>query len=104
MTRESAVLPGGAEIHITSLIVQTVPERVHQVASVLRDVPEADVHRAEESGKIIVLLETRGLGDVTDRVDGIRRMPGVINVTLVFHQIEDAALLDQPVVSSDQRA
>ena len=92
------------EVHITSLVVQAVPEAVRQVASVLEDMPDADVHRADETGKIVVILETMSLGDVTDQVDAIRRVPDVINVTLVYHQIEDAALLDQPVAFSQSPA
>ena len=88
------------EVHITSLVLQAEPASVRQVAPVLRDIPGAEVHRAEDSGKIVVLLETPSLHEVTDRVDAMRRVPGVINVTLVYHQIEDAALLDQPITSS----
>ena len=91
------------EVHITSLVVQAVPEAIRH-ASVLGDMPDADVHRADETGKIVVILETMSLGDVTDQVDAIRRVPDVINVTLVYHQIEDAALLDQPVAFSQSPA
>lgn len=97
MTRPAPSMPASREVHITSLIVQSEPLRVQQTARSIDEMPNADVHRSEDTGKVVVLLETESLGDVTDRVDAIRRMPGVINVTLVYHQIEDAALLDQPV-------
>ena len=93
--------PEANEVHITSLIVQSAPHGVRAVAAVVDDMPDADVHRAEDSGKIVVLLETYTLGDVTERVDAIRKVPDVINVTLVYHQIENPELLDQPVSDAD---
>lgn len=90
-------IPKEREVHITSLVVQAVPERVGDVAARLDGTNGLEVNRTEERGKLVVLLETPSLADVTDQVDAIRGLPGVINVTLVYHQTEDAALLDQPV-------
>ena len=90
--------PEPHEVHITSLIVQTVPQGVKSVSVAIDAMPGTDIHRAEDSGKIVVVLETESLSDVTERVDAIRSVPDVINVTLVYHQIENPALLDQPVI------
>ena len=90
---------GIGEVHITSLVLQAVPASVPDVAALLREIPGAEVHRGEDNGKLVVLLETNSLHDVTDGVESMRAVPDVINVTLVYHQIEDAALIDQPVAS-----
>ncbi len=93
-------IPPAREVHISSLVVQSRPDRVGDVATRLDAMPDTEVHRAEDSGKLVILLETASRNDVTGRVDAIRKLPDVVNVTLVYHQIEDAELLDQPVQPS----
>lgn len=86
------------DAHITSLVVHSAPRSVENVSRVLGGMSDMDVHRGDPTGKIIVIFESDSLSGVTDRVQAIRRVPDVINVTLVYHQVEDAALLDQPVI------
>ncbi len=88
------------EVHITSLVVHTLPEHVQTVSTDLCDLPGVEIHRAEDNGKLIVLMETSNLMDVTARVDAMRSLAGVVNVTLVYHQIEDGALLGEPIDAS----
>jgi nitrate reductase NapD len=85
--------------HITSLIFHSAPRSLDRVSRVLGEMSDMDVHRSDSRGKIIVVFESDSLNGVTDRVEAIRQVPDVINVTLVYHQVEDAALLDQPVIT-----
>lgn len=85
------------ECHITSLVVQVVPEFVEPVTASIEGLHGAQVHTADRSGKLVVCLETESLHQVTESVDRIAALDGVINATLVFHQIEESAALDELV-------
>ena len=87
----------GNDTHITSLVVHVLPEAIAPVSDVLNGMPGVDVHTADESGKMVVIVETTTLSLVTDLIDQINAMAGVVGATLVFHQIEESASLDLPV-------
>ncbi len=90
--------------HITSLLVQAHAGRAGELAGTLGTVAEVDVHTADPSGKLVLIVETQSLGRVTDLIEQINAMDGVVNTTLVYHQIEDSAALDQPVDANEPRA
>ncbi len=87
----------GKDTHITSLVVHVLPEAVTRVSDVLTSMPGVDVHTADENGKMVVIVETTTLSLVTDLIDQLNAMDGVVGATLVFHQIEESASLDLPV-------
>lgn len=86
---------GEDETHITSLIVHCRPELVFQISPTIEQMAGAEVARVEASGKIIVILETKTLQEVTEAIDEIQRVEGVMHATLIFHQIETTTSLDQ---------
>lgn len=83
--------------HITSLVVHARPEFVQRLSGELGKFAEVDVHTADQNGKLVVLMETTSLGRVTELIEQINVMEGVVGATLVYHQIEDSVTLDQPV-------
>ena len=92
-----ALSDDGFSTHITSLLVHTQPGRTKDLAAHLGALKDVDIHTADESGKLVALMETRSLGRVTDLIDQINAMDGVVGATLVYHQIEDSEALDLPV-------
>ena len=46
---------------------------------------------------MIVCLETATLGEVTNTIDIITKLPDVLSCTLVSHHVEDTAGLDEPL-------
>ena len=89
-----------AERHITSIVVQVEPLRAEFLRNEIQKQLGGDVHLSVEGealppGKLIVCLETETLDDVMGGLDAIKGMSGVFNAALVFHQLEDADLLDE---------
>ncbi|MRG71672.1 hypothetical protein GH722_07825 [Alphaproteobacteria bacterium HT1-32] len=85
-----------AEIHFTSLIVSALPEAADDIAATIVQDKRADIEPDPHNGKLIVTLETDSLSEVTEFVDHVSRLPGVINAAMVYHHAEPVASLDLP--------
>ena len=72
------------EVHIASLVVHAAPSRVATVAQAIRALPEARVHAVSEAGKIVVTVETDTSAAMTDQIEAMRRLPGVLSAVLVY--------------------
>ena len=94
----------GTVTHITSLLVHADPGHADELTVTLGTIAEVDVHTADQSGKLVLLVETQSLGRVTELIEQINAMDGVVGTTLVYHQIEDSEALDQPVGADDIRS
>ncbi|MCL1048123.1 chaperone NapD [Shewanella abyssi] len=76
------------EAHISSLLVQVSPEHLKTTKKLIEDFEEAEVYGVSEVGKIVVVLETQSEGFITDVIEKINDMPGVLGATMVYHQID----------------
>ncbi len=85
------------ETHISSLVVQVKPASVTEVARRIGAINQAEVPIADPKGKLVVCLETATLHQVTNSIDVITTLPGVLGCTLVSHHVEDTAGLDEIV-------
>lgn len=82
------------EAHITSVIVHAKPENAVRIAQDIDAIPHAEVHVTSPEGKLVVSLETDTLYQVTDAIDAIAKLSGVLNSTMVCHHVEDPETLD----------
>jgi nitrate reductase NapD len=78
------------EIHISSLVVHSRPERAPAIADRLRGMDGVGVHGGVGAGKLVVTLETESEDEVVERLHGIQALEGVLAATLVFHHVEPA--------------
>jgi nitrate reductase NapD len=78
------------EVHISSLVVHSRPERTRAVADHLRGMAGVGVFGGTAAGKIIVTLETATEGEVVERLNAIQLLDGVLAATLVYHHVESA--------------
>lgn len=85
------------EIHIAGIVVYAQPAQLESVHSCIEAVPNADVCASDESGKLVVTLETDSTKRTLDIMDAIRALPGVLDVALVYQHAEPASALDQEV-------
>ncbi len=76
------------EAHISSLIVQVSPEHLHETKKRIEAFDEAEIYGVNDVGKIVVVLETEAEGFITDVIEKINNMPGVLGVSMVYHQID----------------
>ncbi|NKC14730.1 MAG: sorbose reductase [Gammaproteobacteria bacterium] len=84
-------------VHITSFIVHAQPGTIDLIGAAITRIPGAEIHCASAAGKLIVLLETTTLQDVIDANRRISAIAGVLNTSMVFHQVEAADELDQVI-------
>ncbi len=81
------------EVHISSLVVHAKPEYLATVKNRIEQLPGAEIHGESDKGKLVVVLETRDQGYITDLIEKINDLDHVLNIALVYHQIEP---LDPP--------
>ncbi len=93
-----------AERHIASFIVYIQPERLDSLIALLAQWPDTDISHRDAAGKFILVNEC-------DSYDGLNRLmahlhdqPGVLNVALVSHFVEDEASLNQTMIVSQHTA
>ena len=83
------------EIHISSLVVHVVPDRLAEVENQLLDIGDLQVHGTHPSGKLVVTLEAPGAGEILDHIAQIQQIPGVINASLVYQHADSRQSFDQ---------
>ncbi|WP_417618536.1 chaperone NapD [Oceanisphaera sp.] len=76
------------EVHISSLVVHAVPEHLSVIKQQIESFDGAEIYGESEAGKLVVVIETRNQGYITDTIDAINQLEHVLSTALVFHQIE----------------
>lgn len=77
------------KLHIVSLIVQARVEMFSAVKANLRLLQGVELHQESPEGKVVVVLEMHGEPQILQRIEQIGRLPGVLNASLVYHEILD---------------
>ena len=77
-----------APVHVSSLVVQARPERLDEIAGVLVS-RGAEIPARDPCGKLIVVLETDDETKISDFLNEVAVMTGVLSANLVFHHIDD---------------
>ncbi|WP_262029252.1 chaperone NapD [Microvirga sp. Mcv34] len=76
------------ECHISSLVVHSRPDQVSAIIERIRAIEGVEIHGGQETGKLIVTLETETEDQVVERINAIQLLEGVLAATLVFHHFE----------------
>jgi len=78
------------EYHISSVIVQFKQEFHCQVNQILTDLEGAEIRGIDEDqGKMVVVVESETERGMVSIIDQIKEIQGVVNVSLVYHQVDD---------------
>jgi len=94
------------ESHISSFIVFCQAKKHAEVEKALLAQADIEIHGSDEQGKFVVVTEAKHQGIILDRIDLINALDGVINVSMVYHQVAaidelndeiDQADADQPI-------
>lgn len=74
-------------MNICSLIVHTNPQMGAVVSQRLETFKGVEVHGGQETGKLIVTVEDEGeaISPVSDTMNALRDVPGVVNTILIYH-------------------
>ena len=74
---------------IAGVVVRVTPDALTQVAAGLAGLPGVDVHHLEATtGRVVITLETDRQDDEGNRLERLRREPGVLSAELVYHYVE----------------
>jgi nitrate reductase NapD len=76
------------ECHISSLVVHSHPDWISSIVERLGSIEGAELHGGEETGKLIVTLETDTESQIVERLNAIQLLDGVLAATLVFHHFD----------------
>ena len=76
------------EVHISSLIVHVAPKHLSATRKKIASFDNAEIYGGSPEGKLIVVLETENQGFVSETIDSISNIPNVLNVALVYHEID----------------
>ena len=75
-----------ALVHISSILVTANPDRLADVRKAIGAYPIAELAGGNETGKLIVTLETSNEGEMVQALTDIQLMPGVISAALAYHE------------------
>lgn len=73
---------------ISSVIVGARPEGAQQVKLLLEALDGVEVHAVADDGRMIVTIESPSEQDTVNTYEVIGQQPGVLSVSMVYHQIE----------------
>lgn len=75
--------------HIASLVVRCQPDHLGNVQAALASIENLDIHAADPSGKIVVVLSTESSNDISEFSKTCTQFNGVLSCDLVFHAVDD---------------
>jgi nitrate reductase NapD len=84
------------ELHISSLLVQLRPEAMPALEAYV-DTQAALEISARGEHRCVLLCETGHQREVMELIDAMLALPGVVNVSLIYHHAEPRAELEQPL-------
>lgn len=73
------------ELHVTSLIVQVLPEKMSAVRQQIMQMGNADLSVNNEV-KLIVVLEGESQKSLLADIETINQIDGVLSASMVYHQ------------------
>ncbi len=79
------------EYHVTSLVVHATPKVVSEVETQIRALEGAEIHAVTYEGKFVITLEGDTQRSILDNVEAINALEGVLNSSLIYHQVEPIA-------------
>lgn len=78
------------EIHIASFVVQVKPEYYDQVCGWLSQRESIEIPIPDPLMKnIVAVIESQSSQGVSECLEQVNRLPGVITTHMVYHQIEE---------------
>lgn len=83
------------ETHISGLIVYTRPQALAAVRQAVEHMTECEFVAEDAGGKLVFVLETRDTHLITDTIEQIRSLDGVINTVMAYHHYEDEQNLNE---------
>ncbi|PXV61676.1 periplasmic nitrate reductase chaperone NapD [Dyella jiangningensis] len=84
------------EHHISSLVVLHRPDAIAALGAFVEQHAALDI-AVQGDCRCVVVCETDSQRAVMDHIDALEALPGVINVSLIYHHVEPCAVMDDVV-------
>lgn len=81
-----------SEYHVASFIAYAYLDVQEEVITKFKAIESCDVHAQDASGHIIVTLESKSQHGIVNGFEQISNVPGVLNVSPVYHEYCDEAI------------
>ena len=88
-----------ADIHICSLVVHCLSERLQSVCDEINAMQGASIPYSDEKAKLIVVLEATGEPEMIERMTAIASIYGVVASNMVYQQHESEETIDEEIFS-----
>lgn len=75
-------------LHISSLIILSLPKSLPMLAEKVESLKGAEITNSDDIGKTIVVLESENENMITDTIEQLRDIQGVVSVALSYHHSE----------------
>lgn len=85
------------ELHIASLVVHALPQRLPDVRAAILAVAGSEIHGASDTGKLVVTLEAPSTDDMMARISEIQRCDGVLASALVYQHADTLAAMNEEI-------
>ena len=77
--------------YVCSLVVQAKPTKLEQIKADILKIPHAEIHGEKlEEGKLVVTLESDRHLALSDLIDEVKNVSGVIVVSLISNYMDEA--------------
>ena len=83
------------ETHISGLIVYTRPQALAAVRNAIERMGDCELVAEDAGGKLVLVLETRNTHLITDTIERLQSLDGVINTVMAYHHYEDEQNLNE---------
>ncbi|WP_266181953.1 chaperone NapD [Dyella humicola] len=84
------------EQHISSLVLMHRHEAMPAIKALVEAHAALEI-AAHGDCRCVVLCETGDQRSLMDCIDALQALPGVLNVSLIYHHVESLSELDQPM-------
>lgn len=84
-----------ADLHIASCVVRLRPEYMAVALHQIEAITDSGVSVSNPIGKVVIVIEGKSTGALLDQMDEVRKIPGVLNVEMVYQHAEDESVMKE---------
>lgn len=77
--------------HISGLVAWVRPGWFIATKAEISIIPNVEIVQSNDVAKLTIVLETKSHDQITERLRAIEALSGVLNVSMIYHYVEDAA-------------
>lgn len=81
-------------MNLSGILVLAAPARQADVGAAIAALNWAEVHHADDTGRLIVTVEAESSEAGLERLKALKRLPGVLAAELIVHYCGDEATAD----------